>query len=166
MIDHYRYCVKRISFKFLAFAIFTLVSDFARLRWNWLNNICKSTPFIRKSEHDKLTAVPAFYIGVSVSFFFGSKVALYALLFGDTFAAFVGIAIGRHVVVGTKTLEGFLGFVIAVLFCSYESEISLQHAIILGVIGGCAEMYCEIVGVNDNMLIPISVAVFEFIMKK
>ena len=75
-------------------------------------------PFIRAEEKNKLTGIPFFLLGIAYAMYFNSKIAIYSLIFGDTAAALVGIAVGHHRIIGKKTIAGFLGFVIAVMVCS------------------------------------------------
>ena len=99
-------------------SLLTLVIDQIRIHFHRFNDICMRVPFIRAEEKTKLTGIPSFLLGIACAMYLNSKIAIYSLIFGDTAAAFVGIAVGHHKIVGKKTIAGFMGFVTAVMVCS------------------------------------------------
>ena len=93
-----------------------------------------------------------------------AKVGIYALSFGDGLASLVGKAIGRVEIphTGGKTLEGSLACLIAV----FTSTFIVTNNLLVSLLVALMAMLIEVLPLSDfdNMIIPISISYFYFIL--
>lgn len=91
-----------------------------------------------------------------------ARAAILILAVGDSISTLVGCRLGRHRLLGTKTVEGSLSFLLASL--SSVALVPIHMAIVAALIGTAAELLPEVGAlegmrtrgvVNDNFLIPI-----------
>jgi dolichol kinase len=100
-----------------------------------------------------------FAIAFSQSLAFGCAAVAF-LAFGDGFSTIIGMAFGRTAALGSKSWEGFAGFVGAAFIPSFFL-IGWQSALFYSVVLGFVELVDF--KINDNLLIPIcAVALRQF----
>jgi len=162
----YRYLLgsnKRVSFwVFLVLAIVTLLIDLLRLEQlhfkryfnRWFGQI------LRRHEHTGFTGATFMMIAHLMCItVFSPKIAFLAMCFlaiGDTFAAIVGMNLGKRKFIGNKkSLEGTLGcfvsiFIFSLLYSSYINPV-------VGFFGSVAATFAEVINipVDDNFKIPL-----------
>ncbi len=127
------------------------------------------TWFIRKFERRKVRpglGVINFLIGVFISLvFFDSRTVFLSVLvlaFNDSFSTVVGIAFGKHRVVGKKTLEGSIGgFIGTVLIMSFFIS-SFVNVFIISLTATFIELFTTL---DDNLIIPPTISLLIKIIK-
>ena len=114
--------------------------------------------------------VPVLVSALVVNLFFApyiAAVAMAILLAGDAAAALVGRKFGRHLIINGKTLEGTLAFITAAYLAAAVVLLSVKAAMIdyvlllpVVAVGALAELFQNQLKLDDNLLIPLSSAVF------
>ncbi|MDL2261368.1 hypothetical protein LJC08_03950 [Methanimicrococcus sp. OttesenSCG-928-J09] len=101
---------------------------------------------------------------LSVLFFpkFIAMLAITVLIFGDAFAALVGMKFGKHKFKNGKSIEGTLGFIGASLlflagfyFVLDLDSVFIAAALISIPIVAVAEVYSKQIKIDDNLVIPL-----------
>jgi len=145
-----------------------IAADLLRLRVPAINNLTMQLfgRIMRREELKRLSANTFYILGMYfVVFFFSKPVVLLSVLclaVGDPVAAVVGTLVGRHPLVGKKSLEGavanFLitGSAIFLMGLVYF-QLSLERGLVLAGIGGLVSVFAELtpLPVNDNFSIPL-----------
>lgn len=97
--------------------------------------------------------------------------AIYTLAIADPLAAVVGIRFGKHPLVGWKTLEGSLAFLVATLLVSvavlgWETHVPLgtrlEASFLIAALGTALETLP--VRIDDNLTIPLGVAAVAWVV--
>ncbi|MBZ3936418.1 diacylglycerol/polyprenol kinase family protein [Methanimicrococcus blatticola] len=99
---------------------------------------------------------------------FVAMLAITILIFGDAFAALVGMKFGKHKFKNGKSLEGTLGFIVVsylflaafAILLKLDSVFLLSAAIAIPIVA-VVEIYSKQIKIDDNLTIPI---VFGFLM--
>ncbi len=123
--------------------------------------------FIREKEKRGFTGSTYFMLGVFLTIlFFPQKIAITAiavLVICDTCASVVGILYGKTKIIGNKSLQGFLAFLISAFCISFAScyyfNLPLFPAFIASVGASIFELISSKIKCDDNLLIPISYSV-------
>jgi Dolichol kinase len=113
-----------------------------------------------------------FLLGCFLSVLLFSKeiamLAITVLIFGDAFAALIGMKFGKHKFKNGKSWEGTLGFigVSYLLLAGFYFAVSLTlsfaaAALIVIPITAVSEIYSKQIKIDDNLLIPL---IFGFLM--
>ena len=113
-----------------------------------------------------------FLLGCFLSALLFSKeiamLAITVLIFGDAFAALIGMKFGKHKFKNGKSWEGTLGFigVSYLLLAGFYFAVSLTlsfaaAALIVIPITAVSEIYSKQIKIDDNLLIPL---IFGFLM--
>ncbi|MHC1609101.1 MAG: diacylglycerol/polyprenol kinase family protein [Candidatus Methanofastidiosia archaeon] len=111
---------------------------------------------MRSSEKRSIGAHTFFALGTFVCILLYPKniaiAAIAALVIGDSAAAIVGKAVGKHALYKKKTVEGFLSCLVVSFFICYS--ILLLY---IALVGAIATAITELVSsrLNDNLTIPI-----------
>ncbi|MEW6269417.1 MAG: diacylglycerol/polyprenol kinase family protein [Thermodesulfobacteriota bacterium] len=134
----------------------------ARLPW-------ADRTFLRAEEHAREAGATPYAIAILLTILTFPKpvalIAIYTLAIADPLSAVVGIRFGRHRLVGRKTVEGSLAFLVAtfavasaVLAWSTPMPLStrLAASLVIGVVGAAVEALP--VRIDDNITIPLGVA--------
>ena len=154
-----------------AITIFVLVSEYETHK----NSLCARiyrflfSPVLREKEKDAVfgfSGAPYVLIAALALVIIVSKsVAIFALsvlLISDSSAALMGRAFGRHHLIGHKTVEGTMafllsGFLISFLF-QYTTYLPLNLCF-CGVFLGClGDLFNEKIHIDDNLSIPLLTA--------
>lgn len=149
-------------------AIIGFATDLLRQRFPKMNQIVIMLmgPLMRESERNSWSGLPFYALGTSISLFlYPESIALISIFFlviADPFCSAFGIAFGKHKILGSKSLEGFL----ACLFASYF--IALVYLTSIGFEGFNVFIFCLLAAVfasvaellsgryvDDNLLIPV-----------
>jgi dolichol kinase len=133
-------------------------------RLPWVN-----TRFFRAEEQVREAAATPYAIAILLTILTFPKpvalIAIYALAIGDPLSAVVGIRFGRHRMIGRKSLEGSLAFLVATFavslaVLSWATDVPLQTRLeasfLIAAIGTVVEMLP--VRIDDNLTIPLGVA--------
>jgi dolichol kinase len=115
------------------------------------------SPLLRSEERRTLGGQTFFALGSFVCILLFPKniaiAAMAVLVVGDSVAAMVGMTCGRHRIYGKKTLEGFLGCLVAsTLICLLL--LPLDIALVGGLVGAVTELVT--LRLNDNLTIPVA----------
>lgn len=93
---------------------------------------------------------------------FVAMLAITVLIFGDAFAALVGMKFGKHKFKNGKSVEGTLGFIGASLLflAGFYFVLDLDSAFIIAAvisipIVAVAEVYSKQIKIDDNLVIPL-----------
>jgi len=114
---------------------------------------------IRHHERrEKFTGATFVFLGSFLTvFLFPKEVAVIALLFltiGDPTACLIGLAIGKHKLIGEKTVEGSLAFIMAGLIAtSWISTVPFATKIAGVILAGLIELIPW--RIDDNLMIPL-----------
>lgn len=123
--------------------------------------------YISRNDHDETLCkslygiVIGFIINCSISILYpqytiGALLGVVTLGLGDPMACFIGKNIGKHKFKNGKSIEGFIGFIIAAIITMYLfTHITIWKLLILAIAGAITELYS---GDYDNCLIQIIVA--------
>ena len=144
----------------LFISIIFVFIDFFRFRINWLEKYFHMffNTMLRKHELDgKLTGATWVLAGSTITvFLFNRDIAVLSLLFmsiGDTVAALVGQKYGK-IKIGSKSLEGFVGGLIACILVSpFFPSITWLNKIIGSFSASLVEL-CPL-PFDDNLVIPV-----------
>ncbi len=114
----------------------------------------------------KYLAIGAFILSVisyfNPDFLIPASLGAMALGLGDPMACFVGKLFGKHKIVGNKTLEGVIGFIIGATIAMYIfSGISILKLIPIAICGAITELYSN---KYDNALIQIVVCFTAYML--
>lgn len=132
--------------------------------------------FLRAEEQLKESAALPYVMGVLLAILSFPKtialIALYTLAIADPFAAIVGIKLGRHKIIGSKTIEGTIAFFLGASFCSYvvlffnlPNITPLTNISISLSIGFFAAIFELLpIKIDDNYTIPIFVGIISWII--
>ena len=117
-------------------------------------------PAIREREASRVTGAAFVFLGNLVTItLFPKGIAVPALLIlsiSDSFAALIGIPLGKHRI-GTKSLEGSLAFfLVSIAVLAFFPSISWIAKILGAALGTLVEAFLGMV--DDNIAIPVSVA--------
>ena len=165
-------CPKTWSILLLsAITVFVLVTEYAAHK----NSVCMrvyhflfSSVLREKESYATLGFSGAAYVllaALILVIIMPKMVAMFALsvlIFSDTMAALIGRAYGRHKLVGKKTWEGTMAFLISgwcicALFVHY-GHLPLDPAF-FGVFLGClGDLFNDKVHIDDNLSIPLLAA--------
>ncbi|WNY24106.1 Phytol kinase [Methanimicrococcus hongohii] len=96
------------------------------------------------------------------------------LIFGDAFAAIIGVRFGKHKFKNGKSLEGTLGFIVvsylfltAFMLLLPDAGISFAVASFIAIpIVAVAEIYSKQIKIDDNLVIPIVFGVLTVVLMK
>jgi dolichol kinase len=135
-----------------------LFFDILRLSNTFINSLVFKylRHFFIDREKDKINSAAYYFTGVlACIYFFPVEVAVSSILFlsfGDTAASIVGTHLGKHKLVGKKSLEGSLAcfvtcFLLAILF------LPLKISLIGAFVGTIAELLPW--NLDDNITIPV-----------
>ena len=118
-------------------------------------------PAIRTQEATKVTGAAFVFLGnLATIALFPKQIAVPALLvlsISDSFAALIGIPLGKHPI-GEKSIEGSLAFFISALaVLAFFPEIGWSAKIFGALTGTLVEAFLK--QIDDNIAIPLSVAV-------
>jgi len=113
-----------------------------------------------------------FLLGCFLSVLLFSKeiamLAITVLIFGDAFAALIGMKFGKHKFKNGKSWEGTIGFIgvsyLLLAGCYFAVHLTLSFAaaaLFVIPITAAAEIYSKQLKIDDNLLIPL---VFGFLM--
>lgn len=131
------------------------------------NKILDSVLNVVEREHEKHfpgKAALLFFISAAVVIFFFKNepiiilASLGTLIFGDSFAALIGKKFGKTIILSkknyTKTLEGTIAcFLVSIIW------ISLFFPFNIAIIAALVGTIIEFLPINDNLLIPSTVAI-------
>lgn len=141
-----------------AVALVYFTSELLRFVYPPINRllIMRFSALLRKDEHQKVTGSGYYLIGALLSIILFSKmiaiVSMMFLIFGDFFAAVVGIKWGRTKLIRSKSLEGSAACFLSCLAISLP--LLPPHVALTGAfIATLAELLP--LKINDNLLIPI-----------
>ncbi|MDR0767650.1 MAG: SEC59/DGK1/VTE5 family protein [Methanosarcinales archaeon] len=103
-----------------------------------------------------------------------AMLAITVLIFGDAFAALIGIRFGKHKFKNGKSLEGTLGFIaVSWLFLAAfalllpNAGLSFATASFIAIpIVAAAEVYSKQIKIDDNLVIPIVFGVLAVLLMK
>ena len=125
----------------------------------------------REVSDDNISAIKYLAIGALIlsiisylnpDFLIPTALGVMSLGLGDPMACFVGKTFGKHKIVGNKTLEGVIGFIIGATIAMYIfSGISLLKLIPIAICGAITELYSN---KYDNALIQIVVCLAAYII--
>lgn len=150
-------------------AIASFLMEFIRLNNKKLNQLfCKYFSLImRNSEKDKMSGLPFYALGVSVSLFLYQKdialISILFLVFSDPLSSFFGVLFGKEKILPNKSLQGsFAGFLCCLLITLiYLSKLGIDldaRAILFSIaaafIGSISELISAM-DIDDNLTIPI-----------
>jgi len=126
---------------------------------------------LKNEESKNLSITGATYLLFSallVTLLFEKEIAAVSLFFlsiGDSVAGIAGAKFGRHYITQKKTLEGSLAMFVSCLFIMFfVHNLSFAVKILLSLIGTLVEAVD--LPVDDNLLIPISVATTMWFFKQ
>lgn len=96
------------------------------------------------------------------------------LIFGDAFAAIIGVRFGKHKFKNGKSLEGTIGFItVSYLFLAAfilllpDTGLSFTAAALISIpIVAVAEIYSKQIKIDDNLTIPIVFGLLMMILMK
>jgi dolichol kinase len=149
---------------YAALVIASILFDVARLRLpafnGWIYHRFGS--FIRNSEADKITGTAPYILGVALSLYFYrvdiASAAVCFLAFGDVAATTVGERYGRTKIMGVKSVEGTVAFVLTALAAGFAlALVGITVAPVLIVAGALIAAGVELLPlpINDNLMIPL-----------
>ncbi|MDR2944224.1 MAG: hypothetical protein LBU81_03970 [Methanosarcinales archaeon] len=136
---------------------------------------------LRDNEKDGYISSNWFLLGCFLCVFlfpkYAAMSAITVLIFGDAFAALIGMKFGKHKFKNGKSLEGTLGFTAVSFLCVAAFMIFpetgnrfIAAAAASVPIAAIAELYSKQIKIDDNLTIPLtfgfSMAVFLFIFEK
>lgn len=143
-----------------------LITELFRLRFQSVNQLFVRIfgSMLRKNEHHHFTSLAYYLMGSLLSVFFFEKilaiVSICFLIFGDSFAAVVGVAWGRKKLF-QKSLEGsFACFVSCsliggiLLASSFDWPVNITLAITGALTATVAEHFSNGI-INDNLTVPL-----------
>lgn len=122
---------------------------------------------LRENEKNGYISSNWFLLGCFLSVLLFSKtiamLAITVLIFGDAFAAFIGMRFGKHKFKNGKSLEGTLGFIgisslFAAIFCFLFDPgfpFAVSAALTIPIVA-LVELYSKQIKTDDNLTIPIS----------
>ncbi|KAG9394370.1 Phosphatidate cytidylyltransferase-domain-containing protein [Carpediemonas membranifera] len=127
---------------------------------------------MRPEEKDKVTGTAYYLSGCAATLILFSppiaSIGIFFLVFGDLFAALVGMSFGKHKIYKSKSLEGFMGCVVACFIigtlCLVLFKVDPLSAAIIALLGAVVaaftELWCNgsLFLINDNFMIPVSSA--------
>ncbi|MCD6508160.1 hypothetical protein J7M22_16250 [Candidatus Poribacteria bacterium] len=152
-----------------AVALVYFTSELLRFVYPPINRllIMRFSALLRKDEHQKVTGSGYYLIGALLSIILFSKViaivSMMFLIFGDFFAAVVGIKWGRTKLIRSKSLEGSSACFLSCLVISLP--LLPPHVALTGAfIATLAELLP--LKINDNLLIPILSGLAMHLMSK
>lgn len=99
--------------------------------------------------------------------FFDKEIAIFALtvlVISDSFAALVGRKFGK-IKIMDKTLEGTIGFILSAIIIYYyyiaycNFHLNFTQSMIAILIGALSELFSKTFRIDDNFIIPLSIAI-------
>lgn len=145
-----------------------ILTEFLRFRFESVNKLfCKYFSFaLRGYENSQITGAASFFLGVFLTILlFDFKIAITALcvlVISDTAASIIGIYFGKYKVIGNKTIEGIIAFLVVAILVSYIASTSFSLNFIIlcyaSVAATIAEAISRKIKIDDNFLIPVSYA--------
>ena len=153
-------------------ALLILMITLEILRFHYLaaNQIfCRYCNFLlRHNEKKHITGATYFLCGSLITVLFFEKdiaiTSLCVLVISDTFAAIVGLTLGKFKLYDNKTLEGSAAFCGSALVIAWIASnityLSLQSLILAAIATTIIELFSKKLKLDDNILIPISFAIF------
>ncbi len=151
-------------------ALFVVVLEVARMYSKTVNKqfVRVFGKIMRDGEFKKISGSTYYLVGVTLALIVFppaiASSAITCLIYGDFFAALVGMMIGKHKIYKKKTLEGLLGCVVA-CFVSvtgtlilYRTPVvpSILMALAGAVVAALTELWCDGTWFNDNLLMPFN----------
>jgi len=162
-----------ICYGFIVLAV--LAIDITRLKVVAFKRFMQTrfSSFLRESEANKLTGTAPYVLGIGLTlFFYQTGIATAAILFlafGDVMATTVGERYGRTKIVGEKSLEGTLAFVVSAVLSGVLlnlTVIQLPCGLLLAGAMVAAGVELLPLPLNDNLVIPVvSGGVMELIAR-
>ncbi|KAG9392481.1 protein phosphatase 2A regularoty B subunit [Carpediemonas membranifera] len=133
---------------------------------------------MREKEYNKVSGTTYYFSGCAATLaIFPPPLACIAILYlvyGDLFAAMVGMIAGRHRIYQSKTLEGLLGCIgictTIGTVCLLLFKVSPLYAVLVALAGaivcGFTELWCNgtLFIVNDNFMIPINSSIIMWLL--
>jgi dolichol kinase len=163
-----------IFIKILHLTSFVIISlDWLRYYNKFIARIAKTIFGFVLRDHElngkKLTGASFMMIGACICCDFFSVItasfAMSVLIISDSFAAIIGKYFGKNKI-ADKTLEGCLGFIISGfaigVFMFYKFELNdswLVASFVAVIVGALIELYSSKLKIDDNLSIPIMVAI-------
>lgn len=156
----------RVIWWLAAWTAFVAAVEFGRLYWPALNAFLFSVlgKLARPTEKQHVSGMVHSSIGVlAVVVFFGTdrqlvSAAIWCVAVGDAAAALVGKAIGRHKLVGHKSLEGSLACFAACLLACLGNGFAWPAAAAAALAATLIELAPTSVWLNDNLWMPVGAA--------
>lgn len=152
-------------------AVGTVVVDYSRHRVHWVG-VAFNAVFgfvLREHENDSRALTGGSTVMISQVLavaLFPKPIAVASLLIlsvGDTAAALVGRAIGRHTVYGDKTWEGTAAFLLfSAAAASLVPGIPIYAALLAAGTASLVEVFLD--SVDDNLFIPVVGGVILFLL--
>lgn len=146
--------------------ITVLIIELYRIRNEKINKIffMVAKPFLREQEFKKVSALPYYAIGVSISFLIYewhiAILSILYLIFADPIAALVGTLFPLRKITSNKSLGGSVSFgviclVINYIYLSITNVFILESNIFLYTAALCGILSEFIVIKDDNLSIPV-----------
>ncbi len=153
----------------IVIALFFLCAEYSRLHFPLIRNLFMKVfgPALRKHEHHQLTGATYIFSSAALTIFLFPKEAavpaLAVLAIADTFAALVGIPLGRHRFLA-KSIEGSATFFIVTCIILYSFQ-NLNPILMIAVALFATLVEASPKRFDDNFLIPLTVASMLFLLQ-
>lgn len=158
--------------------VFMILIDFLKSGNNIINRIYKKYLFdiLRNDEKQfdkiKITGGTYYALGILLSLIFFTKeiaiLSILVMIWCDTFAAIIGIYLGKHKIFNHKTFEGSIsflicGFVIVFILNHYFPEsIAIKTGFVTVFVVTMIELYNT--KFNDNIVLPLVTGFIYFLI--
>jgi len=166
----YWFLDKQVFLPFITIlSVSAVLLDYGRHKVPWVRRAFSAIfgGVLRENEQAKLTGGATVMVAqVLMVAFFPKPIAIAALLIlsiGDSAAALVGLAFGKHKIYHSKTWEGSLAFLISgTLVAALVPGIPLYAAAIAAAGAGAVEVFFS--SVDDNIFIPLASGIILVIL--
>ena len=160
----YLFSPKNIFPLFLTLSVLFVSIDILRIKIKYFKKIYKKIfgSITRDKEKNSLTGATNVMIGVTlVTYIFDASISIPSLIImsiSDTLAAIIGIRYGSIYLINNKKLEGSFSFFFSCCIILLLFKVNIFIAVLISMITTILELSINIKHIDDNLYIPLIVA--------